>query len=165
MCAHLPPRAALLTFVLILIIYTIAEFSTTRTTLKNCAKLADFGISESTVGPRSLPVPGVADTEQQVISTATDQHAKHGSAGSAQNKTRHGFTVGKVTMLYGAWAEEKTNQLVLRGHEQHARKHGHSFHVLDRKIMHGMWSKLSFLLHLVLEELAKPEEDRIKWLL
>ncbi|EME84647.1 glycosyltransferase family 34 protein, partial [Pseudocercospora fijiensis CIRAD86] len=72
--------------------------------------------------------------------------------------------IGKVTMLYGPWAEDENNQLVLKSHRQHAEKHGYSLHVLDRQIMHGMWSKLSYILHLVLEEIGKPEETRMKWL-
>ncbi|USW54831.1 Putative glycosyltransferase 34, nucleotide-diphospho-sugar transferase [Septoria linicola] len=67
-------------------------------------------------------------------------------------------------MLYGPWAELADNQAVLQTHRDHAELQGHSMHVLDRQIMHGMWSKLSYMLMLVLEELAKPEDERMKWL-
>lgn len=51
-------------------------------------------------------------------------------------------TIGKVTMLYGDWAQDEINQAVLNTHRDHAEQQGYSIHVLDRKIMHGMWSKV-----------------------
>lgn len=76
--------------------------------------------------------------------------------------------IAKVTMLYGS-----TNELyerALRTHERHNENFGYPMHVLREQILPGWgpmgyWNKPSYLLSLVLSELAKPEEERSEWLM
>lgn len=71
--------------------------------------------------------------------------------------------VAKVTMLYG-----KKNSLyerAIRSHQRHASRWGYPMHVLREDISVGFWNKPSYLLSLVIQELAKPAHERVEWLM
>jgi hypothetical protein len=71
--------------------------------------------------------------------------------------------IAKVTMLYG-----RSNELYERAvmsHERHARMHGYQMHILRHEITGGYWNKPSYLLSLVVQELAKPPGERAQWLM
>ena len=71
--------------------------------------------------------------------------------------------VAKVSMLYG-----KPNALyerALKSHYRHAERWRLEMHVLRQDIAVGFWNKPSYLLSLVVQELAKLPEDRLEWLL
>ncbi|KAF9894786.1 hypothetical protein FE257_004407 [Aspergillus nanangensis] len=71
--------------------------------------------------------------------------------------------VAKVSMLYG-----KRNSLyerALRSHQRHATRWGYPMHVLREDISVGFWNKPSYLLSLVIQELAKPPTQRVEWLM
>ena len=74
-------------------------------------------------------------------------------------------SVKKVSMLYGA---HKFVQLekALENHQQHCTRWGCELESLDRDLTdRKLYSKHYFLISKMLEELAKPEEERQKWLL
>ncbi|KAK3047792.1 hypothetical protein LTR09_010767 [Extremus antarcticus] len=75
----------------------------------------------------------------------------------------HGSKVMKVTSLFG-----QDNQLyegAIRSHEEHNRNHGYDQRVLREKIVSRYWSKPTYLLSTIVEELAKPKELRAEWLM
>jgi hypothetical protein len=66
-------------------------------------------------------------------------------------------------MLYG-----KPNSLydrALKSHRRHAQRWEYSMNILQQDIMGGYWNKPSYLLSLVLQELAKPPSEQIEWLM
>ncbi|KAH0538100.1 hypothetical protein GP486_008800, partial [Trichoglossum hirsutum] len=65
----------------------------------------------------------------------------------------------KVSMLFGA-----ANAIYERSVKTHAR-HGYPTQVLRNEIVQGYWNKPSFLLAVLVLELAKPPEERMKWIL
>lgn len=70
--------------------------------------------------------------------------------------------IAKVSMLYG-----KHNHLyerALRSHQRHAERWGYRSHILRQDITAGFWNKPTYLLGLVIQELAKPPQDRLEWL-
>lgn len=70
--------------------------------------------------------------------------------------------VGKCTIvLYGSSIYERTVQT----HTLHDRLHGYPLYVLRQSIMDDVWSKPAYILSLLLRELAKPQEERLEWLL
>lgn len=81
-----------------------------------------------------------------------------------QGKTDIRPTMGKITMLYGD-THEGMYARVLEGHERHAALHGYKSIVLREKLLHGLWSKIAFLLSTIMKELQKPVEWRLQWLL
>lgn len=73
--------------------------------------------------------------------------------------------VKKVSMLYGA---HKFIQLedALDLHHQHSDRWGCAFETLDRDLTNrNLYSKHYFLLSMMLQELAKPQEHRQEWLM
>lgn len=71
--------------------------------------------------------------------------------------------VGKVHALFGE--ENPTYERALRLHELHSQRMGHPMFVLREKLLSGLWSKPAYILSILLEELARPEDERLKWLL
>ncbi|KAH8673342.1 hypothetical protein BX600DRAFT_508619 [Xylariales sp. PMI_506] len=74
--------------------------------------------------------------------------------------------IGKVTMLY---YDEPSNDTIayedaLEGHAAHNNKFGYRHFVLRRDIVAGLYSKPTYMLSLLLQELTKPPEERIEWL-
>jgi hypothetical protein len=71
--------------------------------------------------------------------------------------------VAKVSMLYG-----ETNHMyerALKSHERHGKRWGYPMHVLRQDISVGFWNKPSYLMALVIDELAKPPGERMEWLM
>lgn len=71
--------------------------------------------------------------------------------------------IAKASMLYGQY--NNLYERALRSHARHAQRWGYPMHVLRHDISVGFWSKPTYLLSLVLQELRKPAEERVDWLL
>lgn len=69
--------------------------------------------------------------------------------------------VGKVSMLYG---DNPVYEQALKTHDKHNRAHGYEMTVLRRQLLPGFWSKPAYILSRLLEELAKPEDERLEWI-
>jgi hypothetical protein len=71
--------------------------------------------------------------------------------------------IAKVSMLYG-----ETNHMyerALQSHARHGKRWGYPMHVLREDISVGFWNKPSYLISLVINELAKPAGERMEWLM
>lgn len=69
-------------------------------------------------------------------------------------------------MLYTDRSDSTLNQMydrVVRSHLVHNKKHGYKMHILRRDITGSYWNKLSYLLSLIVAELAKPPGERVEW--
>lgn len=87
--------------------------------------------------------------------TITDGISEHERLGA---KVR----IGKCTIMFNGnsyW------ERAIRTHERHNKEHGYRLHVLRQRIMDDVWSKPAYILSLLLRELAKPESERLDWLL
>lgn len=71
--------------------------------------------------------------------------------------------VAKVSMLYGE--PNHMYERALQSHERHGKIWGYPMHVLRQDISVGFWNKPSYLLSLVIAELAKPAGERMEWLM
>lgn len=71
--------------------------------------------------------------------------------------------IGKVSMLYGF--QNTYYEHALESHQRHADRWNYPMHVLEEDISAGYWNKPSYVLSLVIQELAKPPEDRLEWLM
>lgn len=47
----------------------------------------------------------------------------------------------------------------------HSAVHGTSTHVLCEQLSDGAWNKIAYLLNLVMNEMLKPEEERLEWMM
>ncbi|KND88288.1 Alpha-1,2-galactosyltransferase [Tolypocladium ophioglossoides CBS 100239] len=70
--------------------------------------------------------------------------------------------VGKVSILYGEGSP--AYERALRTHEEHNRLHGYSMFVQRESILDGYWTKPAYIQYVLLQELSKPESQRLSWL-
>ena len=71
--------------------------------------------------------------------------------------------IAKVTILFHG--KDPTYIRAIQTHQTHNRRFGYPLLVLRHAILEGIWSKPAYLLAIMLEELRKPEGERLKWLL
>lgn len=87
---------------------------------------------------------------------------------SGLSPARHDFAgiplVTKVTMLYG---DDPNPHYVraLRSHREHNHRWNYGMEVLQQDITGGYWNKPSYLISLLVRELAKSPEERTQWLM
>ncbi|CAL3968171.1 unnamed protein product [Diplocarpon coronariae] len=97
-------------------------------------------------------VPG-SDSRQ--AETAVSDQLPEGGKNGYQN-------IGKVSILYG---DRKAGfERAMRTHDEHSRLHGYRMHLLRREILPGVWTKPAHILSILLQELSKPERERLSWL-
>lgn len=71
--------------------------------------------------------------------------------------------IGKVTILFHG--KDPTYVRAIQTHLAHNRLHGYPLLALRHAILEGIWSKPAYILAVLLEELRKPDRQRLKWLL
>lgn len=90
-----------------------------------------------------------------------DHTTRHHHGGKTAANPRP-YKIAKATMLFD---QNDLYERALNTHRHHNAKHGYKLKVLDRPVTEGYWNKLLYLLSLMTEELAKPAEDRLEWLM
>lgn len=70
--------------------------------------------------------------------------------------------IGKVSMIFGDG--NPVYERAIRTHELHDRIHGYRLYTLRHSMLDDVWSKPAYILHLLLRELSKPQEERLHWL-
>ncbi|KAI9844583.1 MAG: hypothetical protein M1838_002148 [Thelocarpon superellum] len=96
---------------------------------------------------------------QHSLELSDSPPAKIESGPRLSTKTR----LGKVSMSYGEG--DALYQRALANHDSHNRRHGYTMTVLGRQIQEGYWSKLLYLQSVLVQELAKPAEERLEWIM
>ncbi|KAM3415052.1 hypothetical protein BST61_g10187 [Cercospora zeina] len=104
-----------------------------------------------------------ATRQPQPTNTAAILPGEHVLDGLSEEERLGARTrIGKCTILfYGNSAWERA----IRTHERHDREHGYRLHILRQQLLDDVWSKPAYILSLLLRELAKPESERLEWLL
>lgn len=72
-------------------------------------------------------------------------------------------TIGKVTVLFHG--RDPTFVRAIQTHASHNWRFGYPLLVLRHGLLDGVWTKPATILSALLEELRKPEGDRLKWLM
>ncbi|KAH0292887.1 glycosyltransferase family 34 protein, partial [Aureobasidium sp. EXF-3399] len=108
------------------------------------ATAADRATATHTTRPTSSPLKS-----EEIFESETEQWG---------HKTR----VGKCTIVFGG---SSIYERTVKTHALHDRLNGYPLYVLRQTIMDDVWSKPAYILSLLLRELAKPQEERLEWLL
>ncbi|KAB2572124.1 hypothetical protein DBV05_g9201 [Lasiodiplodia theobromae] len=93
--------------------------------------------------------------EHQFLHDESDYNAALATASPAR--------IAKVSILYGD--PNPTYERALRTHELHNRIHGVRGYVMRDQVLDGVWNKPAYILSILAEELQKPPETRLEWLL
>lgn len=75
------------------------------------------------------------------------------------------FRIAKVSMLYGDKKKNDLYERALESHIKHSEKWGYPTYVKRENEYCGYWNKPTFMISQVAQELAKPEEERMEWLM
>ncbi|KZF19729.1 glycosyltransferase family 34 protein [Xylona heveae TC161] len=95
--------------------------------------------------------------EAQGVGAAATKHHQIGESSSG------GRRITKATMLYGP--ENELLESALKTHQEHGERWGYPVQVLRYQIARARWSKPSYLLSLLVRELAKSPEERTEWIM
>jgi len=98
--------------------------------------------------------------EASHISSSTHPATDQAYADAADS--RRFSKIGKLSMLYGNPGQ--LYERALAAHKPHNDRHGYRFDVLYEKTLPSYWTKPAYILQHLLTELAKPEVDRLEWL-
>lgn len=70
---------------------------------------------------------------------------------------------GKCTASFGGPSPPYDSAIA--SHDLHNTLHAYPHYILHEQMLRGLWSKHSYLLTVLGQELSKPESERLKWLL
>jgi hypothetical protein len=71
--------------------------------------------------------------------------------------------VGKITISFGE--PDEVYERAIKSHELHNEKMGYPQFVLRERVLSGLWSKHAYIISVLVQELAKPEDQRLRWLM
>lgn len=95
------------------------------------------------------------------LHTLSGRHAQMAPEPNGSASTRRS-SIAKIMMLYGN--PTQVYERALRGHQRHNEIHGYPMFVLREQTLSEFWSKPAYILNVLLAELAKPEAERLEWL-
>ena len=72
-------------------------------------------------------------------------------------------TFGKITASFGDL--DPTYEAAIASHTLHNRFYGYPHFVLREQVMSGLWSKHAWMMTIIGQELSKPKEQRLQWLM
>jgi hypothetical protein len=70
---------------------------------------------------------------------------------------------GKCTATFGE--PDPPYEHAIASHNLHNQLHGYPHYILREHMIRGLWSKHGWILTIIGQELAKPEDQRLKWLM
>jgi hypothetical protein len=70
---------------------------------------------------------------------------------------------GKITASFGPL--DNAYEAAMATHNSHNTLHSYPTFILRERILSGLWSKHAWLMTIIGQELAKPESERLQWLL
>jgi hypothetical protein len=127
-----------------------------------CMRLPWDG-ANSNSGPAPIASAGALRPDLDPIFNETREHQK-GSLEIIPTVEGHGKARwAKVAVASGF--EDVVYERALETHIKHAEKHGYPMYVGRENAADGMFNKIAYILHILLQELYKPAEERIEWLL
>ena len=71
--------------------------------------------------------------------------------------------VGKITISFGE--PDAVYERAIRSHEYHNKRMGYPQFVLRERVLSGLWSKHAYIISVLVQELAKPVDQRLQWLM
>jgi hypothetical protein len=70
---------------------------------------------------------------------------------------------GKITATFGE--PDPPYENAIASHKLHNEIHGYPHFILREQMLRGLWSKHAYIMSIIGNELAKPESERLKWVL
>jgi hypothetical protein len=102
------------------------------------------------------------DETLQIQEVATDFPEKDASA-EVPSSSKKQAIIGKMTISFGE--PNEIYDRAIRSHELHNKNMEYPQFVLRERLMSGLWSKHAYIFSVIVQELSKPEAERLKWLM
>ena len=116
-------------------------------------RIAQIVAGESVAQPANLP------STQETKASVADKDAPSFVSASAGQKSK----IGKMTISFGE--PDAVYDRAIRSHELHNELMGYKQFVLRERIMSGLWTKHAYILSVITNELTKPVDERLKWVM
>jgi hypothetical protein len=95
------------------------------------------------------------------VTSAEPPKATPSAANTVAGKPR--ARIGKVTATFGE--PDPPYEDAIQSHQIHNEIHGYPHYILREHMIRGLWSKHGWIMTIIGEELAKPEDERLQWLM
>jgi hypothetical protein len=119
----------------------------------------------SNQNPSSSPAP-TAGSLRPYLNPIFNQSLPQGSGSLEIIPERESYRKAKwAKVAVASGFEDVVYERALETHIKHAEKHSYPMYVGRENAADGMFNKIAYILHVMLQELYKPAEERIEWLL
>jgi hypothetical protein len=96
---------------------------------------------------------------QQVVTDAPEEDSSAQPSSASEKKA----IIGKITISFGE--PDEVFDRAIRSHELHNKNMGYPQYVLRERVLPGLWSKHAYIFSVIVQELAKPEAERLQWVM
>jgi hypothetical protein len=106
-----------------------------------------------------------AEGEEEREPPASDEnHQEYNLSSVQQNSATSPYPkFGKCTASFGD--PDPPYESAIASHNLHNEIHGYPHYILREHMIRGLWSKHGWIMTIIGKELAKPEDQRLKWLM
>jgi len=117
----------------------------------------DYIPASSDVESKSFPPPQ-PDTSNELSTPISAETPKQ-----QQRIFTSKYRIGKLTASFGE--PDPSYEDAIESHQLHNELHGYPHFILRQQILSGLWSKHAWIMTIIGQELAKPEDERLHWIL
>ena len=119
------------------------------------AVLDDYLPASPNVEETALPPHPESGNNSPILMTA--ESSKQQAAYTSK------YRIGKLTASFGE--PDPAYEDAISSHNLHNELHGYPHHILRQQLLSGLWSKHAWIMTVIGQELAKPEDERLHWIL
>ncbi|KAK6535612.1 hypothetical protein TWF694_002067 [Orbilia ellipsospora] len=132
------------------------------------AKATTTAVAHSTHSTQTTAVPEPTATQKSVqkVTPLHGHHEHHEAVPDPAPPPRQYAKLAKVCMLYydNVTVDTIAYEAAIDSHLAHNERFGYRSFVLRRGMLSGYYTKPAYLIYLLLQELVKPVEERLEWL-
>ncbi|RFU31455.1 hypothetical protein B7463_g4891, partial [Scytalidium lignicola] len=134
-----------------------AATSIASKTIENSRTSSTLLTPSTATGLQSSTAHGASGIDGPILESSTD---------SSTSQSKVWSRIGKISSLYYDEVTSKSQayERALLSHIEHDQRFSYSHFVLRRGIVEGLWTKHALVLHHLVQELAKPQAERLDWL-
>lgn len=106
-------------------------------------------LSQNVDGPKDIP------SSSESLPVANTKHPSSSSPSYPK--------FGKITATFGE--PDPPYENAIASHKLHNKIHGYPHFILRERMLRGLWSKHAYIMTIIGNELAKPKDERLAWVL
>jgi hypothetical protein len=147
---------------LLLLLFALFEYTALAPTVSGYVPFSDDGEARSWTADPTKPGPDKVhfptESMPPTVIRPSDQNEQHNPISSSSYPR-----FGKITASFGPL--DNAYEAAIATHNLHNSLHSYPTFILRERMLSGLWSKHAWLMTIIGQELAKPEGERLQWLL